>query len=56
MSKELRGSLRMKIVEGFLRSVPKQADKKVDEKIYSFVCMFVENIVWLSPFSLQNSA
>ena len=29
ISKELRASLSMKIVEGFLRSVPRQSDKKV---------------------------
>ena len=53
ISNELRASLSMKIVEGFLRSVPRQADKQVDA-ITVLLIMFVKTL--LSPFSFQNSA
>ena len=52
ISNELRASLSMKIVEGFLRSVPRQADKQV-EAINVVLIVFVKT---LSPFSFQNSA
>ena len=43
ISNELRASLSMKIVEGFLRSVPRQADKQVgcDKCVANYVCQNV---------------
>ena len=56
MSKELRASLSLKIVKGFLHSVSRQEDKKVDAKYVFFSVYVCRKVVWLSPFILQNSA